>query len=78
MVQFYMRFQPQGFFREWVWGPVLEEWEEEPPGTYGEQWMLDGEDLWENEYTADPDLKMPYMNQYVIGITEPIMILWTK
>ena len=73
MVQFYMRFQPQGAFREWVWGPVLEEWEEEPPGTYGEQWILDGEDLWENEYTADPNLKMPFMNQYVIGIEREVM-----
>lgn len=68
MVQFYFRLQPQGGERAYIWGPVLEEWEEEPPGTYGEQWVLDYEDVWENEYTVDPNLKMAYMNQYVIGI----------
>ncbi len=73
MAQFYMRLQPQGGFREYIWGPVLEAWEEEPPGTYGEQWVLDWEDVWENEYTVDPNIKMAYMNQYVIGIERELM-----
>lgn len=68
MVQWFMRLQSQGGFREYIWGPVLEEWEELPPGTYGEQWILDWEDVWEKEYSVDPDLKFPFMRNYVVGI----------
>jgi len=68
MVQFFMRLQPQGNFREYIWGPVLESQQGLPPGTYGNQWILNYEDIWKNKYTVDPNLKMPYMNQYVIGI----------
>ena len=68
MAQFYMRLQPQGGFREYIWGPVYDEWNELPPGTHGDEWVLDWENKWENEYTVDPNLKMAYMNQYVLGI----------
>ncbi len=68
MGQFYFRLQPQGGFREYVWGPIYDEWNELPPGTHGEEWVLDFENIWKNEYTVDPNLKMPYMNQYVLGI----------
>jgi hypothetical protein len=54
MGQFYFRLQPQGAFSEYLWED--------------DDWVLDFEDTWENEYTVDPNLKMPYMNQYVIGI----------
>jgi len=53
MGMFYLHFQPQGTYSEWFW--------EDP------DWVLDFEDVWENKYTIDPDLKMAYMNQYVIG-----------
>jgi hypothetical protein len=68
MVQFFMRLQPQGGFREFIWGPTYDEFYELPEGTHGEEWVLDWEDVWQNEYTVDPNLKMAYMNQYVIGI----------
>lgn len=51
----------------------------EPQGTYSEYfyedgaWELDFSDPWENEYTMDPDLRMAYMNQYVIGIEREIV-----
>lgn len=54
MGQFYMRLQPQGGVREFIWD--------------GDAWVLDWENKWENEYTVDPNLKMAYMNQYVLGI----------
>jgi len=73
MVQFYFRLQPQGGFREFLWGPVYDEIYELPPGTHGEEWVLDWEDTWQNEYTVDPNLKMAYMNQYVVGIERELM-----
>jgi len=63
----YTPWEPQGSYQEYVWGPVLEEWEELPPGTYGEQWVLDFEDPWE-PYKIDPNLKFPYMRQFVLGL----------
>lgn len=68
MGQWYMRLEPQGGFREYVWGPIYDEWYELPPGTHGDEWVLDWEDKWINEYSVDPNLKTPYMNQYVLGI----------
>jgi hypothetical protein len=69
MAQFYFRLQPQGGFREYLIGPIYDEFMELPEGTHGEdEWVLDWEDEWENEYTVDPNLKMAYLNQYVIGI----------
>jgi len=65
---FYLHLQPQGTYREYMWGPFFEEMEELDPGTIGDQWVLLYEDPWENEYTVDPDLKMTYMRQYVIGL----------
>jgi hypothetical protein len=83
MAQFYMRLQPQGAFREYVWGEVYNMWSEEAFEEEGEhfegypfpedEWILDFEDVWENEYTVDPNLKMAYMNQYVIGIERELM-----
>jgi len=83
MAQFYFRLQPQGGFREYIWGEVYNMWSEELFEEEGEhfegypfpedEWILDWEDTWENEYTVDPDLKMAYMNQYVIGIERELM-----
>lgn len=63
----YTPWEPQGPYQEYIWGSVLEEWLELPPGTFGEQWVLDFEDPWE-PYTIDPDLKFPYMRQFVVGL----------
>jgi len=63
----YTPWEPQGPYQEYVWGPVMEDWEGLEPGTIGEQWVLDFEDPWE-PYTIDPDLKFPYMRQFVLGI----------
>jgi hypothetical protein len=54
MGQFYFRLQPQGAFSEYLWED--------------DAWVLDYTDTWQNEYTVDPNLKMPYMNQYVLGL----------
>ena len=59
--------EPQSDYEEYTWGTVLEEMEGVPPGTYGEQWILQLEDVWE-PYQIDPDLKHPYMQQFVVGI----------
>lgn len=59
MVQFYYRLQPQGGFREYFWD--------------GDQYVLDFEDTWEQEYTVDDDIKMPYMNQYVVGLEREVV-----
>jgi hypothetical protein len=73
----YLHLQPQGDSRFYTWGGVLNEWAEEEfdetgewPDEYPfpEDWVFDWEDKWENEYTVDPNLRMPYMNQYVLGI----------
>ncbi|MFQ5721424.1 MAG: TonB-dependent receptor plug domain-containing protein, partial [Candidatus Aminicenantales bacterium] len=63
----YTPWEPQAPYQEYVWGPVMEEWEGLPAGTYGEQWVLDFEDPWE-PYKIDPNLRFPYMRQFVIGI----------
>ncbi len=63
----YTPWEPQGPYQEYVWGPVIEDWEGLEPGTIGEQWVLDFEDPWE-AYTIDPNLKFPYMRQFVVGI----------
>jgi len=54
MGMFYLHFQPQGTYSEWFWEDG--------------EWVLDFEDVWENKYTVDPDLKMACMNQYVLGL----------
>jgi len=53
MGMFYLHFQPQGTYAEYFWEDG--------------EWVLDFEDVWEDKYTVDPDLKMAYMNQYVVG-----------
>jgi hypothetical protein len=63
----YTPWEPRGPYREYIWGPVLEEQEGLLPGTYGKQWVLNFEDPWE-PYKIDPDLKFPFMRQYVVGI----------
>lgn len=63
----YTYWEPRGTKEGYIWGTVLEDWEGLPPGTYGEQWVLDFEDPWE-PYTIDPNLKFPYMRQFVVGL----------
>jgi len=63
----YTPWEPRGPYREYIWGPILEEWEGLPPGTFGEKWILDYEDPWD-PYIIDPNLKFPYMRQFVVGI----------
>jgi len=54
----YLHFQPQGTFSEYSWN--------------GESYELDFQNVWENNYTVDPNLKMPYMNQFVVSIEREI------
>ena len=54
----YLHFQPQGTFSEYSWN--------------GESWDLNYQSFWENKYTVDPNLKMPYMNQFVVSIEREI------
>jgi len=49
----YTPWEPQGPYQEYIWEDG--------------EWMLDFEDKWE-PYTIDPDLKFPYMRQFVVGI----------
>jgi len=73
----YTPWEPQGPYQEYVWGGVLnmwaeeefeetEEWPEEYPWPDNE-YILDFEDPWE-PYTIDPDLRFPYMRQFVLGM----------
>jgi len=56
---FYLHLQPQGTYSEYFYEDG--------------EWKLDFADPWENEYTVDPNLKMAYMNQYVIGFERELM-----
>jgi len=73
MAQFYMRLEPQGSTSEFLWGPVYDTVNELPPGTHGNEWVLSWENVWQNEYTVDPNLKMAYMNQFVVGIERQLL-----
>lgn len=78
MGMFYLHFQPQGDFSSSVWGPVMTMWDEEEFADTGEhldgwpfpddEYVLEFTDVWEDKYTMDPNLKMAYMNQFVVGI----------
>jgi len=54
----YLHFQPQGTFSEYSWN--------------GASWDLNYETPWVNKYTVDPNLKMPYMNQFVVSVEREI------
>jgi hypothetical protein len=73
----YTPWEPQGSYKEYIWGRTLNFWAEEEfeeTGEYPEEYpwpaderYLDFEDPWE-PYTIDPDLKFPYMRQFVVGV----------
>ena len=73
----YTAWEPQGPYQEYIWGGVLNMWAEEEFEEFGEwpdeypwpadEWILDFEDPWE-PYKVDPNLKYPYMQQFVVGI----------
>ena len=73
----YTPWEPQGPYQEYIWGGVLNMWAEEEFEEAGEwpeeypwpedEWILDFEDPWE-PYKVDPNLKYPYMRQFVVGI----------
>jgi hypothetical protein len=74
----YTPWEEQGPYQEWVYGRALNFWAEEAFEFEGEPYpaeypwpedvrYLDFEDPWE-PYTIDPDLKFPYMRQFVIGL----------
>jgi hypothetical protein len=73
----YTPWEPQGPYQEYIWGGVLNMWAEEEFEETGEwpeeypwpqdEWVLDFEDPWE-PYKIDPNLKFPYMQQFVVGI----------
>jgi len=82
--QFFFRLQPQGGLRQYAMGWAMNMWAEDAfieegdpyPDDYpwdDDKWVLDWEDTWESEYTMDPDIKMAYMNSYVIGIEREIV-----
>jgi len=73
----YTPWEPQGPYQEYVYGRALNFWAEEEfeeTGEYpeGYPWpeherYLEFEDPWE-PVTIDPDLKFPYMRQFVVGL----------
>jgi len=59
MGMFYLHLEPQGTYSEWFYEDG--------------DWVLDFEDPWVDKYKVDENLKMAYMNQYVIGIEREII-----
>jgi hypothetical protein len=73
----YTYWEPRGTKEAYIWGDVMNMWAEEAFEEEGEpypdeypwpaEWILDFEDPWES-YTIDPNLKFPYMRQFVVGL----------
>ena len=74
MGMFYLHLNPEGDMSFSIWGPALAEKQGLPPGTYGDQWVLQWIQRWDPKtYTVDPNLKMTYMNQYTVGVEREIL-----
>lgn len=59
---------------DYIWGPFLEEEEELDPGTIGDVWVEDFSYTWNpNQYEMADDIRMPYNNQYTIGVERELM-----
>jgi hypothetical protein len=70
---FFLHLQPQGAKRDYYWGPSYDELFGLPAGTHGNEWVMAFEELWVNKYTVDPNLKMPYENNFVVGLEREVM-----
>jgi outer membrane receptor protein involved in Fe transport len=62
---------PKPDLEGYLWGPIYNDWY---GGNYGDEWVY----VWSYNYGAtttsvDPDISMPYMHQFTVGIEREVM-----